>query len=281
MPQATKQTLRRELLAARDAMPEAERKELDRAILAHALRLRCMRDASAILLYVPVGSEIDVTELVRYAWDEGIPVGLPICDRATGKMTFRRFAKGDELTAGEYGIPTPGPEAAIIRPDRRTVCVLPALAYDSELRRIGYGGGYYDRFLETFPGRTVGLAYRKNLLPDVCAEPHDLPVGCVVTEAGTVRPIAPDPHEFADPYEKKRQIDRESDPDSNVTARRDLRDPRTPAGRDSHDQNEATHDPRDTSDPRDISQTITHDPRDPRETRRAGEQISRPEIPDS
>ena len=178
-----KSALRRRLIEKRNAMSAKVREELDRAIAERVAALPCFRDATAVLLYVPVATEIDVSPLMREAWRRGIPVGLPVCDPATKTMTFRRAEPNVPLTEGAFGIPTPPKDAERIKPNEKTVCVLPALAYDRNRVRLGYGGGYYDRFLDAFAGISVGVAYEKTVLDSVCAEVHDRPADVLVTES--------------------------------------------------------------------------------------------------
>lgn len=174
--------LRAALIEKRDRTPEGERAERDRVICEKVIRLPAFERASAVLLYAPVGTEIDVGAIREEAWRRGVPVGLPACNRKERTMTFRRTLPDVPLTKGDFGIPVPPETAEIILPDRNAVCVLPALAYDRDRNRIGYGGGYYDRFLAKFPGIAVGIAYEENVLGSVCAEEHDRPAAVVVTE---------------------------------------------------------------------------------------------------
>ena len=177
-----KATLRRQLIAKRNARTAKERQTLDRAIAERVAALPCFQEASAVLLYVPAGSEIDVWELAREAWRKGIPVGVPVCNPSDKTMIFRRALPGVPLIDGAFGIPVPPESAETIVPDERTVCVLPALAYDRKRVRLGYGGGYYDRFLVGFHGVTVGVAYGATVLGSVFAEPHDRSADILVTE---------------------------------------------------------------------------------------------------
>lgn len=179
-----KVTLRRHLLAKRDSLPAKERKALDRAICERVAALPCFQEATAVLTYVPVGSEIDVRELTREAWKRGVPVGLPVCNREAKTLTFRRARPNVPTVTGAFGIPVPPENAEIVVPDERTACILPALAYDENRVRLGYGGGYYDRFLLGFRGIAVGVVYGANVLETVFAEPHDRPAAILVTEAG-------------------------------------------------------------------------------------------------
>lgn len=179
-----KNGLRRQLLAKRDAIPPEERRARDEAIVAGIVGLAAFTRATAALLYVPVGSEINVWPLAREAWRRGIPVGFPVCDRKSGTLTFRRAFADVPLVKGAFGIPIPPEDAPRLVPDAGTLCVPPALGYDQNRVRIGYGGGYYDRFLAVFSGVAVGAAYRENVLPSVFAEAHDRPVSVLVTENG-------------------------------------------------------------------------------------------------
>lgn len=174
--------LRAALIEKRNEIPEDERAERDRIICEKVTGLPAFRKATAVLLYAPIGKEIDVGAIREEAWRRGVPVGLPVCDRAERSMVFRRTFPNVPLTEGDFGIPVPPETAEIILPDRNSVCVLPALAYDRDRNRIGYGGGYYDRFLADFPGVAVGVAYEENVLGSVCAGEHDRAAAVVVTE---------------------------------------------------------------------------------------------------
>lgn len=182
--QNSKRALRTRLIRARDAMSKAEREIADKQIVSHVLSLPCFKNASALLLYAPVGSEIDIFPLMREAWQNAVPVGLPVCDRATKTVAFLSALPNIPLVRGAFGIPVPPETAEPIEPDEKTVCILPALAYDQNRVRLGYGGGYYDRFLADFCGISVGVAYERTVLGSVCAEPHDRAVSILVTESG-------------------------------------------------------------------------------------------------
>lgn len=178
-----KRTLRERLIRVRDEMPKTARERADKQIVSHVLSLPCFQNATTVLLYAPVASEIDVSPILHEAWERGIPVGLPVCDRATKTLTFLRAAADVPLVSGAFGIPVPPKDAEPIKPDEKTVCILPALAYDHNRVRLGYGGGYYDRFLADFRGISIGVAYVQTVLDSVCAEPHDRPVSILVTES--------------------------------------------------------------------------------------------------
>ncbi len=182
-----KQELRQRLLAERDARAEAARRALDAALCERLTALPCLQTCSALLLYFPVGSEIDLLPLAAFAFAHGIPVGFPVCLAEPNELIFRQATPQTRFVCGKFGIPVPPEGAPQLVPDEQTVCLLPALGYDRDLNRLGYGGGYYDRFLQTFLGLAVGVCREDALCPTVFPEPHDLPIDLLVTEKSTLR----------------------------------------------------------------------------------------------
>ena len=99
-------------------------------------------------------------------------------------MTFHYVTSLSELSPGRYGILAPPEENAIYTPIPTTLCLVPGMVFDRHGYRIGYGGGYYDRFLRDFDGSAVGLVYRDHLLPSLPHGRYDLAVSALVTEDG-------------------------------------------------------------------------------------------------
>ena len=176
-----KTALRRPLLAARAALSPAEREERDRWVCRSLLESDIFDSAPLVLLYAAVRGEIDLSPVAEALTERGVALAYPITERG-GIMHFR-IAKPSELIPGGYGIPEPPPTAPLAVPDGRTVCLVPALAFDAEGYRIGYGGGYYDRFLRGFSGVTVGIADRISQTP-LPRDIYDLPVGRIADRTG-------------------------------------------------------------------------------------------------
>ena len=114
--------------------------------------------ADTVLLYYPVGNEINVLDIFYAAQKDGKKVAFPRCETRDGEkyMTFRYVKALDELEKGVYNIPCPSAFAEEVAGER-TLCIVPALAYDEQGYRIGYGGGYYDRFLKGYGGEADGV----------------------------------------------------------------------------------------------------------------------------
>ena len=168
------------------AIPQSERLEAD-AIMLHLLRESTWyKEAHALLLYAPIGSEIGLTALVPHALAEGKRLYFPRCEK-DGYMTFYRIEVLSNLIPGAYGISEPSGGEAFDN-DPTALCVLPGLAFDKQGYRIGYGGGYYDRFLTTFAGIALGLVYDRLLFPSLPRDTFDRPARVLISEKGVIMP---------------------------------------------------------------------------------------------
>lgn len=182
-----KQELRAYLKQKRAEIPSEQKKEADRRIVETIAASSCFQQADTVLLYAPHGSEIDLIPLVRLARKCGKRVAFPRCDTATNTMRFFVLESDARLVKGAYGIFEPPLDAPLCEPDESTLCILPGLSFDPEGGRLGYGKGYYDRFLADFKGVTLGAAYASLVAKKLPTEPHDIPVQVLVTERGEMK----------------------------------------------------------------------------------------------
>lgn len=160
----------------RAALDGEDKKNKDAAIRGHLSGLPEFREADLVLFYYPIKGEIDLRPLMEQGLKEGKGVALPVCRE--GEMHFRLIGEGVE--PGAFGIPEPTGEP--VAPTERTLCILPGYAYNGG-HRLGYGGGYYDRFLRDFPGKTVFACY-EGFCGDFPTEAHDIPADMILTEKG-------------------------------------------------------------------------------------------------
>ena len=161
-----------------------QKKEWDRAIVSHLADSPQFAEADTVLLYAPIGSEINLLPLVRIARERGKRVAFPRSDTQTKTITFYELLPNTRLYTGAYNIPEPPKDAPTATLTERTLCILPALTFSPSGARLGYGGGFYDRFLETFAGVCVGAVYEALLVRALPAEAHDRPVTHLFTERG-------------------------------------------------------------------------------------------------
>ena len=177
-----KQALRRELRARREAIDPRDKQVWDAAICRGIMEHASFRAAQVILGFVPIGTEPDIKPALEEALRLGKALFLPCCDAETREMIFRRVQSLDELVPGAHGIPEPPGTNCQLSIVNCQLCIVPGLAFDEAGFRLGYGGGYYDRFLASFKGSTMGVCYgmmRQAALP---REAHDLAVEIVITE---------------------------------------------------------------------------------------------------
>lgn len=136
-------------------------------------------------MYMPFRQEVDIRALIEEAWDRGKAVYLPKADPEDKKMAVYEVSAFDELEPGAYGIQEP------VADDRRRgwreeldLILLPGVVFDRHGYRIGYGGGYYDRFLPTLLPRTllIGVAFSWQVVDCVPYDAHDQPLDGLVTE---------------------------------------------------------------------------------------------------
>ena len=175
----TKQQLRLELLALRKEIAPGQRQIWDSAIQQAVCALDWFQQAGAILGYYPIGSEPDLRPVLREALRLGKTVALPRCNPGTKEMAFHRVGSLEGLAPGAHGIPEPDAGAETVSGD---LCLVPGIAFDLAGYRLGYGGGYYDRFLPRFGGHSLGVCYDALLCGALPHEPHDIAVGSVMTE---------------------------------------------------------------------------------------------------
>ena len=178
-----KAELRRQMKALRDAIPEAERRERSRYIWKTAAEMA--QPGEKVFVYASTGSEVQTGELIRALWDKGCRVCLP---KITGRGTMDavEYGPGDVLKSDRYGIPAPE-NGTVIPPEEVQAAFVPALAFDARGNRLGYGGGYYDRWLALSGARRILLAYGLQRADSVFAEEWDIPMDAVVTEREILR----------------------------------------------------------------------------------------------
>jgi 5-formyltetrahydrofolate cyclo-ligase len=175
-----KTALRRALRAARRT---ADYTQPDAALCRAAHGFLQAFSAQAVLLFWPQPGEVDLHPLIEQLWADRTPLYFPRCLPGR-QLCFGRADSQDDLLPDAFGIPAPPPDAPLWTPETgRTVCIVPALAFDRQGYRLGYGGGYYDRFLSLHPTlHTLGLCRTAELLSALPRESHDRPVHTLLTE---------------------------------------------------------------------------------------------------
>lgn len=180
-----KQRLREERLAAREALSEQERSVLDDRITQKLLATSEYVEATTVLTYVSVSSEVSTRMFIESTLRDGKTVAVPRC--LPGHcLEFVAIASLEQLVAAPFNLLEPAKELPAVTEDQKnnSICIVPALLIDTKGYRLGYGAGFYDRFLSTYPGKKICLAYQQNLSRTTL--PHtafDVAVDVVITES--------------------------------------------------------------------------------------------------
>ena len=180
-----KKALRREFLARRRAILESEKQSVDREIARCFFLLDEYKNADSILLYASLADEVSTNGIARRAALDGKPTAFPRCN-PDHTMDFL-FCSREALIPGFHGIPEPPRNAPSFDGDENAICIVPGLVFDRHGYRVGYGGGFYDRFLKDFKGITVGLVRSDFLIESVPREEFDLPCDIIITEKEVIR----------------------------------------------------------------------------------------------
>lgn len=180
---AYKSSLRERSKKFRRELDPSEKAKMDSAILKRLRSLYQYREARTVLCYVSTPIEVDTHGIIRDAWRHGKRVAVPRCVDGTKEMQFYYINSFEDLEKRTFGVLEPIPERCEMATDfSGSVCITPALMYDLKGYRLGYGSGYYDRFLSGYPGYKIGITYKACILRFLHYGRFDIPVDMLVTE---------------------------------------------------------------------------------------------------
>lgn len=189
-----KEILRKQLLKQRSALEKKEVESRSLSVVDSVKKLKAWNEAEEVLLYWPVRNEVDIRPLAESLWNRGAKVLLPCCRQdCPGLMDIGVVSAESDLIDGAYSIKEPDrnkcefPQS--VSPD---IVIVPGVGFDRNGFRIGFGGGYYDRFLsrpETAECLTVGVCYEFQIVESVPVESWDKPVHAICTEGEIIWPI--------------------------------------------------------------------------------------------
>lgn len=187
-----KTEIRSEIIKLRKEMTPEEVAEYSSRICSSIMELLQYQEADIILAYMAVNNEVNLSELIKKAKKAGKKVYIP---KVINKKEMRFYLHNGRFTKGSFGISEPSnvKDMAMYDPElehmldsnRRTLAIIPGVAYDINRNRIGYGGGYYDRFLESvkdYPVDTVAVGYDIQIVDNIQAESTDIKPDLIITE---------------------------------------------------------------------------------------------------
>lgn len=191
-----KRVLRKEALLLRDALTASEREQKSRQIAEQLFRHPWYQEASCLLVYASYRSEVSTEEIIRYSLRNGKKVCCPV---VTGKHEMAFYILDDRLSdeillrgidamkKGSLGIPEPDADTCThyVYEPQNSLMLMPGCAFDDLGNRIGYGGGFYDRYLAQQPMRTIALFFEcQHCAEKIEREIHDVKPERILTENG-------------------------------------------------------------------------------------------------
>ncbi|AZB44904.1 5-formyltetrahydrofolate cyclo-ligase [Bacillus sp. FJAT-42376] len=141
------------------------------------------KNSHTIGLTISQNREADTRNIIEKGWEKGKRMAVPKCFPDRKEMEFRIITSFEQLETVYYGLKEPIPnQTERVEKNEIDVMAVPGIGFDPRGYRIGYGGGYYDRYLKDYPGKTVSLAFSFQVLPFIPSEIFDVPVQRILTE---------------------------------------------------------------------------------------------------
>ncbi len=171
-----KEFLRKKYKEKRDNIKNKVTK--DNLIYQKVINNKDILSSKTLLIYISINSEVDTTKIINYFLNTKNIAVPKIIDN---NMYFCYVKNLNELTSGKYNIPEPTNENIVTDFDN-AICIVPGICYDKENYRIGYGKGYYDRFLSKNKIKTIGLCYKECMIEKIDNDKYDYKIDEVITD---------------------------------------------------------------------------------------------------
>jgi len=190
-----RESIRIEALLRRENFSPTERATRSRQIVRHVIEWILKNEKNgegyyfdAVMVYLSMKSEVETRELIETLFNQGRQVIAPVVGTESGQLIPRCLQDLEkDLVKHRFGMLEPNETCPIFPPDKLQLIFVPAIAFDPNGYRLGYGKGFYDRFLPTCPNAvTIGIAFQIQLLEDTYPQPWDIPVQHIFTEEGMV-----------------------------------------------------------------------------------------------
>lgn len=186
-----KRDLRQKRKNSRASIPPEQKKDMDSRIARRVTSLQQYKSAKTLMIYASTPIEVDTFQIIERAFADGKRVALPRCIKGTRNMEFHYIESLDDLECGAFNVLEPKSGLETVNGFRDALVIVPALALDSFGYRLGYGGGYYDRYLERGEFNTVGICYADDYMYRMLHGRYDCPLGLIVTDRFIRRPNKP------------------------------------------------------------------------------------------
>jgi 5-formyltetrahydrofolate cyclo-ligase len=189
LSRAQKKLIRTSILEKRNSLTPQEIKDAEKHIKDNLMKLNQYIEAQNIFCYLNFRSEVPTKGIIEYCQQQGKNVYIPVCINETKEMILSLFDDDVRLAVSNFGVYEPTKETIKIA-DRNSldIAIMPGAVFDTRGYRIGYGAGFYDKFYahSSKDIYKIALAFSCQIIDEVPADDHDIPVDCIVTEKGIV-----------------------------------------------------------------------------------------------
>lgn len=183
MNKEEKKALRNKILSIRDSLNNNEKELMDNKIFNELVNTDLYKKAVNIFIYISFSNEINTRNIIEKAFEDKKNVFIPKVYKDDKSMKAIKLNSFNELKKNSMGILEPMDDSNFIEKENIDLIIVPGVVFDNECNRIGYGGGYYDRYLEDIKskGNKIALAYDLQIVDEIECESHDIKVDYIIT----------------------------------------------------------------------------------------------------
>ncbi|EMF45414.1 5-formyltetrahydrofolate cyclo-ligase [Planococcus halocryophilus Or1] len=182
-----KKTQRNHVLAMLSQMTADQYNSKSQAVINRLMKDPAFLSAETVGLTISAFPEVDTLALIDKCWMVGKKIAIPKCHSASRVMDFRIIEHFDQLETVYMKLKEPiVTKTSYIKPEKIDLLIVPGVVFSKQGFRIGFGGGYYDRFLANYTGDTRSVAFDCQIAEEIPVEEHDLPVEGIYTESGFI-----------------------------------------------------------------------------------------------
>ena len=175
--------LREQCKKRRREMDPIVKGEKDARVAFMVKKLYQYRSCDTVMVYVSTPIEVDTHQIIKNAFKDGKKVAVPRCVPYTRQMQFHYINSLDELTPGAFGVLEPDENAPIVTSFEKTLMLVPAFMFSASGYRLGYGKGYYDRYMSNYTGSAVGICYSEDFKMNMHHGRFDRAVDTIVSDS--------------------------------------------------------------------------------------------------
>jgi len=178
-----KDKLRKELMKVKNNLSKSEVLKKSNLIKKRLFKMNEFKQASTIQFYISYDNEVHTHDMIKESMSNRKKIVVPVTDKEKKKLILSELKNWNDLTHGAYNILEPRRERMIeVSLDSIDLILVPGIGFDKHGYRIGHGGGYYDKLLESATAQSIGLAFHLQIIDKINVEEHDVPVHKIVTE---------------------------------------------------------------------------------------------------